>query len=418
VQPVLYLDHLLNAHFAPLVEDVPDAGGQVRNVLRRNKQEFIECVDALGVGSLSAIQLHRELQRMVESMDAKLGDTYAPDMIYSTGGLTDMMSAIFARTPDDLQTGFALTDAAIADLLQCHPPAMMMDALGYRSTAELLRREWPRAALALTRATEDPDWQARYKTLLSQRTAEDFEERKIEHLSVDAKRYRAAFMNSKQPPKLWRITHSKEAGVVAALTPDGIAGFRAPLLQYVLVFIHYFFETGFASKYYGYVAARAPERVGAEVVSTIDTHREKLTFFYSNLYSENLFWDRALDLFADMFPSAEMDWFGRARARGEYCLSTGIQNIVVSLNVIDHLWNVNFLSHAGMEAFQHDTIYFLYHFRGALWQEVVNELTGLGSAARERIIVENLGLGDTRLTRQLFDEVRRELSARVTAATS
>jgi choline kinase len=417
VQPVLYLDHLLNAHFAPLVEDIPDADRQVRNVVRRNKQEFIDCVEALGVGSLSAIQLHRELQRMVEAIDEGLEDTYARDIIYSTGGLTDMMSAIFARTPEELRTGYCLTDAAAAELLQSHPPKTMMDALGYRSTAELLRREWPRAALALTRATEDPDWQVRYKTLLSQRTAADFEERPIEYVSVDAKRYRAAFMNSKQPAKLWRITHSKEAGVVAALTPDGIASFRAPLLQYVLVYIHYFFETAFASKYYRHVSERSPERVGAEVVNTIDAHREKLTFFYSNLYSENLFWDRALDLFAEIFPGPEMAWFGRARARGEYCLSTGVQNIVVSLNVIDHLWNVNFLSHAGMEAFQHDTIYFLYHFRGALWQEVVNELTGLG-AARERVIVENLGLGDTRLTRQLFDEVRRDLSARVTAATS
>src|SRR5262249_35192406 len=86
VQPVLYLDHLLNGHFAPLVEDIPDAGRQVRSVLRRNKQEFINCVDALGIGSLSAIQLHCELQRMIESMDAALGDTYSRDIIYSTGG--------------------------------------------------------------------------------------------------------------------------------------------------------------------------------------------------------------------------------------------------------------------------------------------------------------------------------------------
>jgi hypothetical protein len=66
---------------------------------------------------------------------------------------------------------------------------------------------------------------------------------------------------------------------------------------------------------------------------------------------------------------------------------------------------MNLLGQAGMESFQHDTIYFLYHFRGALWQELFSELTGLG-AQMEELIVENLGVGDATLTERLLPRVR------------
>jgi len=416
LQPVLYLDHLLNARFAPLIEDLPEIEQQVRTVLKRNKNEFIQQVEELGASSLSAIELHRQVQRSVETIEHDLACVYSPDIIETPEGLADMMADLISHCPVDLRSGFCLTDDAAAALLHRHPPRMMMDALGHASIQDLLRHEQPRAALALTRTTEDPEWQVAYKNLLSQATADDFEERDLEYLAVNSERYRAAFVNSKQPAKLWRITHSKETGLVAALTPDPGVSLRAPLLQYALVFVHYFFETAFASSYYRQVAGKAGDTVGREVVNTINTHREKLTFFYSNLYSENLFWDRALDLFAEVFPGQEIEWFRRTRARGEYCLSTGVQNIVVSLNLIDHLWNLNFLSHASLEAFQHDTIYFLYHFRGALWQEVVTEIAGLG-AERESIIVEHLGLGDAALTRRLLEPVRRGSATRVAAAT-
>jgi hypothetical protein len=290
-----------------------------------------------------------------------------------------------------------LTEDAAADLLLSHPPAVMIDALGYGSARELVAREGAIPALSLTRATEDPDWQARYKDLLATRTADDFTPRRIELMPVDSRRFRGAFMSSKQTRKLWRATHAKETGVVVCLTHDDPDSLRTPRLQYVLVAMHYFFETAYASRHYRTAAARDPERLGREVVNTIESHREKLTFFYSNVYSENLFWEKALDLFARAFPGRAVDWFRAVSARGEYCRSTGVQNIVVSLNLVDHLWNMNLLGNAGMDSFQHDTIYFLYHFRGALWQEIFNELTGLGSTMEE-LIVENMGVGDAVLT--------------------
>ena len=405
-QPIHYLDHLLNSHFAPFMDGMPSADARVRMVLKRNKQEFVDRVQQLDVSGLSAIDIHRALQANVERMDSALENVYGRDSVTTTDGLTTMTRHIASLCPAEMLDGHCLTETAAAALLESHPPVTMIEALGYKSTAELLRRDGPLPALALTRATEEPDWQVRYKQLLASRTADDFEPRTIQFLPVDAARYQRAFMNSKQPRKLWRATHSKEAGIVACLTQDSATALRTPLLQYALVAMHYFFETAYASKHYELVSARDPQNLGRAVVDSIDSHREKLTFFYSNVYSENLFWERALELFAEAFPGPEIDWFRAASPRGEYCLSTGVQNIIVSLNVVDHLWNMNFLGHAGMDSFQHDAIYFLYHFRGALWQEVFSTLTDTASPDMETLIVENLGVGDATLTERLLADLR------------
>jgi choline kinase len=412
-QPVHYMDHLLNSHFAPLVEDVPNAHDRVRRVLRRNKEEFIQKIGELGVPSLAAVDVHSALQSQVNSIDATLSDAFGGASIDDLDGLRAMTAHVSSLCPESLQIGFCLTDDAAADLLMAHPPVTMIDALGYRSARELVDREGATTALSLTRATEEPDWQVRYKELLATRTADDFAPRRIELLPVDSRRWLGAFMSSKQPRKLWRTTHAKETGVVVCLTHDNPDSLRTPRLQYVLVAMHYFFEAAYASRHYRTAASRDPEGLGREVVNTIESHREKLTFFYSNVYSENLFWERALELFARAFPGPAIDWFRGASARGEYCRSTGVQNIVVSLNLVDHLWNMNLLGNAGMEAFQHDTIYFLYHFRGALWQEIFSELTGLGSTMEE-LIVENMGVGDAVLT----DRVLAGFRAKPAYATS
>jgi choline kinase len=409
LRPVQYLDHLMNSHFAPIVEGIPEAGMRIRAVLRRNKDEFSENVRQLGVSGFSAIDLHRTLQSEVHALEAALAGVYDAEAVYSRTGVEALIRDVFGRCPPAFSSGLFLKTEAAAELLQQHPPVAMMDALGHSSTHDLMRREGVLAALALTRTTENREWQVKYKQLLSARTANDFECRPLAFVAADFQRYRRAFMSSKQPPKLWRMTHNKESGQIVCLTSDDLARLQTPLLQYVLVFMHYFFETAYASRYYQQVAVRDPEALGREVVNTIDSHREKLTFFYSNVYSENLFWQQAVDLFARTFPGTGIDWFTKTSSRGEYCVSTGVQNIVVSLNLVDHLWNMNFLGHAGMDNFQHDAIYFLYHFRGALWQEVFNELTGL-EPTMEDLIVEYMGLGDTMLTERLLAE-RREGAA-------
>jgi hypothetical protein len=302
-----------------------------------------------------------------------------------------------------------ITRETAAGLLERLPPANLMEALGHRTISSLVAQEDPLDVVAMCRTTEDEGWQGRYKRLLAGLTAADFELRPIRYFVADAARYRQAFVSSKQAPKLWRISHNKETGTITCLTLDDLERFRAPLLLYVLVFIHYFFETAYASQYYRQVAVACGDKLGEQVVGSIYSHISKLTFFYSNVYSENLFWDRALRVFSDAFGSEDVELLAGLADCGEYVPSPGAQDVIVSLNIIDHVWNLNFLGHGvGVDTFEHDTIYFLYHFRGALWQTIVNELTGMSPAEMEALIVSNLATGDKALTGQ-FLAARRPL---------
>jgi hypothetical protein len=285
-----------------------------------------------------------------------------------------------------------------------------MAALGHRTVASLLRQENALNVVAMCRTTEDDEWQARYKLLLATLTRDDFEHRPIRFYVADTPRFRPAFINSKHPPKLWRISHNKETGVITCLTLEAPVSFKVPLLQYLIVFIHYYFEAGFASRFYELVALRGGRALGQEIVDSIYSHTQKLTFFYSNVYSENLFWDRALEVFARAFDNDDVRFFTGCSDCGEYVPSTGAQDAIVSLNLVDHIWNLNFLGHGvGVDTFQHDAIYFLYHFRGALWQRIVNELTGMDSQQMEDVIVRHLGIGDDALTRRLLSAAKPQL---------
>jgi choline kinase len=409
-QPTPYMDRLLNANLAPSVQPLPGAESRIRSVLLRNRESFTEKLRTLGIEQLSPAAIHRALEARLLSIEAQLARTYDPASLSNAAALGEVLADVLSLCPPDVGNGFVITEACAVRLLEQLPPPALMAALGHTSLTSLLREEHALDVVAMCRTTEDNDWQARYKQLLAALTANDFERRPIRFFVADTPRYRPAFINSKHPPKLWRISHNKEAGVITCLTLEQSVPFKVPLLQYVIVFIHYFFESGLASRFYESVASADGRPLGEEIVDSIYSHTQKLTFFYSNVYSENLFWERALDVFARAFDSDDVRFFNGCSGCGEYVPSAGAEDAVVSLNLIDHIWNLNFLGHGvGVDTFQHDTIYFLYHFRGALWQRIVNELTGLDQPEMEHLIVRHLGIGDAALTGRLLTASKPQL---------
>jgi choline kinase len=406
-QPVAYMDRLLNSNLAASVQPVAGADDRIRPILLDNREKFATHLQALGVRQLSPATVHRAIEGRLLDIEAQLGQRYDAASLASAPALRDMLDDVMALCPAEAGAGFVITEGTAASLLERLPPPALMQALGHHTVAGLLAAENPLDVVAMCRTTEDDEWQARYKQLLGGLTADDFEDRPVRFYVADTAKYQAAFINSKHPPKLWRISHNKEAGIVTCLTVDSAFPFKVPLLQYLLVFIHYYFEAGYASRFYRLTAQENEAPLGQEIVNSIYSHTRKLTFFYSNVYSENLFWDRALDVFARAFDSDEVRFFSGCRECGEYVPSSGAQDVIVSLNIVDHVWNLNFLGHGvGVDTFQHDTIYFLYHFRGALWQAIVNALTGLGPAEMEELIVQHLGIGDAALTGRLLTAAR------------
>jgi L-glutamine-phosphate cytidylyltransferase len=401
-QPIAYMDRLLNSNLAREVQALPGAEDRIREVLLGNRDQFSKSLTRLGVRTLSAADVHRAVAACVNRIEAQLARHYDSEALTAKDTLRDTLADVLQLCPRD-DEALVITRETAARLLEQLPPVNLIAALGHPTVESLLEREDPLDVVAMCRTTEDEAWQRRYKRLLARLTLADFELRPIRYFVADAAIYRRAFVSSKQPPKLWRISHNKETGTITCLTLDDRERFRAPLLLYVLVFIHYFFETAYASRYYRQVARTDGQKLGEQVVASIYSHTSKLTFFYSNVYSENLFWERALRVFSESFASEDVEQMAGLADCGEYVPSPGAQDAVVSLNIIDHVWNLNFLGHGvGVDTFEHDTIYFLYHFRGALWQAVVNELTGLGANEMEALIVSNLGTGDTALTSQLL----------------
>lgn len=403
--PMSHLDQLLNARFAALLEPIAGAEARVGEVLERNRAEFGRKVAALGLSEPSAADIHEALQRAIVRIDDGLDRRYGRAAAFSARGLDEVIADVLARLPASARRRFCLTERAAVGLLELDPPRAMIDALGYGSTSALVQAEGPLTVLTLTRITEDAVWQERYKSRVASLTAAAFEERPVAHVAIDSSRYRSAFMNSKQPPKLWRVTHSKEAGLIATLTPDDPLRFQTPLLQYVLAVLHYVYETMYASRSYTQAAAVDPAGLGRHVARTIDSREARLTFFYTNVYAGNLYWDNAIRTFAGLFPSDEASWFSDASARGEFCESAAVQPVVAALNLIDQLWNLNFLGAGGIGAGGSDGMSFLYHFRGALWQEAIGAVTGLGDRL-EPFVVDSLGDGDLTMTQRLLGNLR------------
>jgi L-glutamine-phosphate cytidylyltransferase len=409
-QPIPYMDRLLNSNLAPAVQHLPGSEDRIRSVLLRNRTDFTEKLRTLGIQQLSPAAIHRALEARILEIESQLARTYDSSSLSSASALDQVLENVLRLCPPEVGNGFVITEACALRLLEALPPAALMAALGHSSLASLLRQENALDVIAMCRTTEDDEWQARYKQLLAGVTVEDFERRPIRFFVADTPKYRPAFINSKHPPKLWRISHNKEAGVITCLTLEQSVPFKVPLLQYLIVFIHYYFEAGFASRFYESVARGDGRPLGQEIVDSIYSHTQKLTFFYSNVYSENLFWDRALDVFSNAFGSDDVRFFASCADCGEYVPSSGAEDAVVSLNLIDHIWNLNFLGHGvGVDTFQHDTIYFLYHFRGALWQRIVDELTGIDRHGMEELIVRHLGIGDAALTGRLLTATKPQL---------
>ncbi len=408
--PIPYMDRLLNANLAPTVQHLPGCEDRIRSVLLRNRETFTAKLRALGIQHLSPAAIHRALETRIVAIESQLARRYDPASLSSAAALDEVLSDVLRLCPPDAGDGFVISESCAVGLLEELPPPALMGALGHSSVASLLGEEHALDVIAMCRTTEDDEWQARYKQLLAAVTVDNFERRPIRFFVADTPKYRPAFINSKHPPKLWRISHNKEAGVITCLTLEEPVPFKVPLLQYLIVFIHYFFEAGFASRFYRSVARADGRPLGEEIVDSIYSHTQKLTFFYSNVYSENLFWDRALEVFARAFDSDDLRFFTDCADCGEYVPSSGAEDAIVSLNLIDHIWNLNFLGHGvGVDTFQHDTIYFLYHFRGALWQRIVNELTGIDRPRMEELIVRHLGIGDAALTGRLLTASKPQL---------
>jgi L-glutamine-phosphate cytidylyltransferase len=400
-QTIPYMDNLLNSDFVKVLSNLPDKHETVRSILTKNKDLFHDKISQLNLKTSQASEIDNALQNKIENIEKELGKIYT-NSIYSKEGLKSIIENVFSSCPEELKNGLYLKESTAISLLEKCPPKGLMNHMKCSSLPELLKKENPLDIISLSRHTEIISWQTKYKKFLSDLTAKDFENRKLRWILVDSDKYKALLSNSKQPQKPWGISHSKETGTMMCFTLDDKKLIKAPLLQCVIVFMHYFFETAYASLYYKHVSENNPDTLGKEVVNSFTDPADRLPLFYSNSYSENLFWKKAIELFNKTFLIEEAKYFSDSIGCGEYSNSEKPNDTIISLNIIDQLWDINFSGQSEIiKSFKYEDISFLYHFRQALWQKIFRDIMGLDEEKMDNIIIQNLGLGDVSFTKKV-----------------
>ncbi|MFY9457485.1 MAG: hypothetical protein WAP23_00955 [Candidatus Spechtbacterales bacterium] len=395
-EPIPYMDRLLGSDFLKMVRNMRDAENKIRNRLLSNRELFANKIRELNPKSSQLNEIRATLHKRLESVEKNLHRVYGKKSVHTASGLANILDHAFSLCPENLKKGFYIKESSALSLLQKHPPIGLMNYMGCRSLPDLLTKKSALDVIALSRHTEFADWQKKYHDFLSELDARDFDNRKITYILVDEKKYRTLLLQSKQPQKPWRVSHNKEAGVIICFTPDNSFMFRAPRLQYIAVFMHYFFETAYASLYYKNIASKNPDALGREVVKSITSHKDKFPFFHPNAYSENLFWKKAMELFHSAYPIEDARIFMNTLRCGEYIGSPNAVKGIVSLNMVDHIWNINLSGRA------QPINSFMYHFREALWQDIFKDLAGFSEKEMDNMIIQNLGLGDMGLTKKIL----------------
>ncbi|HUC20062.1 MAG TPA: hypothetical protein VMR98_01040, partial [Candidatus Polarisedimenticolaceae bacterium] len=143
---------------------------------------------------------------------------------------------------------FALRYERAAEMLQQHPPEVLMQRLGYKDCAAMVAGEDLAELFIAIRFTEGEDWLNEFNGIYKDLVAGDFEERPIRLVRFNSRKWgdvAAHFITKKKHLN----THSKEMGVIAILPPIA-AHMDAISLKVLTVTLHYYNEVRLYSAYF------------------------------------------------------------------------------------------------------------------------------------------------------------------------
>jgi hypothetical protein len=391
------LDTLLGSELQSTVETFQHGESVVFESLQRNEERFVNKIRELGVENAS--ELADVLRNKILSIERTLAESPSWKPLGEKDGMKNSVRFIYSLCPSELKRGFFLKESYAKEALKKMPPLQLFSHVPRGEVSALSSL----SVLALTRFTESREWQHKYLSWLATLHASSFEEREIKCLVIDSKVFDGVLRLAGEKQKPWRISHSKETGIIMCMTLDEKERLVAPFVQYTAVFMHYFFEVALPAQLFRFVRETEPEKLGMRIKEVILSGSQKFPFFHPNAYSEHLFWDRALKLFQASFPHIqEFSFFTDTIGCGGVLPSTGGEE-VVSLNFIDHVWNINLAHLESTRAyFGGKRTSFLYHFREGLWYEIFRNLLGLSEELMDSAVILRLHLGDQPFTNSML----------------
>jgi|GEM_PF-3902414 len=345
----------------------------------------------------SAPALTHKLRQVVLELEDELVERTQWLPLSTTAGIQQASDSLLQLVTPQPQTGMFLKRSSAFHLLDEHKPTGLLEHIGMASVTGLFDLLDPFHVLSLTRHTESKDWQRAYKDQLSLLDASHFEQRPVEFIVLDMNEYGDLLTVHSKHPKPWRISHNKEVGAITCFTHPENNAMVTPHLMFALVFLHYYFETHYAGLFNKHNSIEHPDAIGERFIQSIDNKTEQLGFFNPHSYPESLYWDKALASYGRTTQKPLL------RAALTHMASLGWTPTTeqsdaapVSMNIVDHIWDMNF-----QESYpSHNT----YHFREMYWYKLFPALLQIDTNTFEDEVVTNSHLGDKAFTHYMLEK--------------
>lgn len=395
----------LHKDLIALIERNPERVHGLEGFIERNNAHFDAKVAALGLAESTKHAIDSALRAKIIDIEHDLERRFEGQSMYTVSGVRSVLDEIFSASCSACPEGIFLSDEAAQKILEAHPPVRLLSLIAENAINGGFTAFSPREMLGLTRQSESGAWQELYYKLLAEQPAESFVPGVPLIVVIDPMMPGEPFAHPEQQLKPWNMTHIKESGVIVCCTMRAEQRLKVPLLQYSSVFLHYLYETTCSGAYL-VESKRAGAPLGKRITDVIKGDVHRFPFFSANTYSETIFWERALAQFDKLFPSDAFAFFADTTSCGGHAPNgmTG-EKALVSLNIVDHIWNVSLSGTQETEDYFGSTAPdFLYHFQEVFWYELFAHLQGWDDERMETEVLTQLHVGDIPFTEAAFEQ--------------
>lgn len=397
------LDAILNPECSALLRDFPNADARAGELFAMHAKLFADKIEQLTGKKISFVseeEIRLALRHKLLSMEQDLHRTLPAQDLTHIEGVTLLASHLLNALSHIFKDELFLSEVAIERLLCENPPRALLAHYECDSIVALAKRVPLRIALSVTRHTENDVWQNKYLTLLRGCGGHDFELRSIATCVIDTQEFLPMMKEANKLIKPWRMSHAKETGMVTFFTSTKGEDSPVSLLIRILVFLHYIYEVRYTGEFLS-IQMKSVKQLGERLVDVILNHRDSFsTFTTPNVYDENLYWKKALDTFGEVFPLKDFSFFKDTISLGGFLAQN---SNLISLNMIDALWDIGLSDSDTSAYFGKKREYFLYHMQEAFWYESLRHILDIPPEEMESLVISSLNIGDITFTTSLIE---------------
>jgi len=315
---------------------------------------------------------NKHLQTDLIKMELSLHQRYMNSNTFTAVAINEFTRKILkASELSNANKGLFLKPSYIKNLFEKPQPLGLFSLLNIDRVEDLPVGVDLRTALALTRYTEDLEWSRAYLKKIRRLKPTDLQVQPIIFTYFDRANNKQIIDSFNFKSKPWRMTHGKETGTILYFEKD-TERLKTPLLLFTLVYLHYFFEIKGASFFIKNTLSTNPNQIGKKLDKMFTNKTILSGFTESNFYSENIFWESAINNFNKL-------------------LNNGTQ--INEYTIVDSVWNANFTNNIKPVD---------YHAKEMIWSNVLRELADANSSVFNKFIISKLDIDDVTLTKLLL----------------